>query len=681
MKRAFFQSLILLLLGLFLFAGCTPESTQSPTEAAPTTENTPISEPTTAPQPTALPTALVLPDGIAQVELPDTASETAAALFAAAHPPRDNYALAESLLGISPDLFVSATSLTGPPQVNETVNFQVARFPGSNDIKMLPARLRFQTDHVNWWVDVTTTLVDDDELEAAAEYFEEQILPSNRLIFGTEAAPGIDQDNRIHFLILEGGESWGGFFGYFGSYNQYPQAIVQKSNEREMLVINISAFSPKSETFPGKLAHEYQHLIQWNRDINEDLWLNEAFSELAYYFSGASVAIVRGASNAGYFSENPFIQLTSRPERRYGEEDKSSFMHYGAEKAFAIYLFEQFGPEFMQNLVSNEEPGVISIQQELDKLPTSPRFRDVYANWLVANLLIQPNLAEGQFGYREYAPTRPVRELVNSFRGVPIEDQLPPYGGQYYEVVNEAGNPVSVSFQGSNAARVTSADPASGQYAWYSSRGDNSDFTLTRAFDLTGVASATLEYEVWFELEDFYDYGYVEVSTDAGATWDILTTANGTDQNPHDLAYGFGYTGGSIDWLPEALDLTPYAGAEILVRFQVLTDFSTNRDGMQVDNIAIPEIGFFDGAEDEGGGWDAQGFIRSTNIVPVEWVIWLIELTSPTRVTRILTDELGAAEFLIEVFPTGSPFAALIVSPTAPVTTMELDYELIFQNP
>jgi hypothetical protein len=133
-----------------------------------------------------------------------------------------------------------------------------------------------------------------------------------------------------------------------------------------------------------------------------------------------------------------------------GEFDKSVFIHYGAEKDFGVYLLEQFG-------------------------------------------------------YRDYTPVRPGLNVVNYFRGVPIEDQVAPYGVVYFQLENPGQQPVQMSFKGTTVARLTPADPPSGQYAWYSNRGDNSNFTLTRAFDLTEVDRATLKFQVWYELEQFYD--------------------------------------------------------------------------------------------------------------------------------------------------------------------------------
>jgi hypothetical protein len=118
-----------------------------------------------------------------------------------------------------------------------------------------------------------------------------------------------------------------------------------------------------------------------------------------------------------------------------------------------------------------------------------------------------------------------------------------------------------------------------------------------------------------------------------------------------------------------------------MLRFQLLTDYNTNRDGVQIDDIAIPEIGFFDGAEDDSGGWVTQGFVRSSNLVPADWIVWLVKASNPLQVERIELTPEKTADFEIADLGEKLTTAALVISPIAPTTTMELDYELVFQHP
>lgn len=659
---------------LILIAACsTPSETdtpESPTEAVQETA-TPVPA-----EPTPLPTREPIPEVLIRIPVPASAEQTAANLLAAEHPPLDRYRLAQELKGMTRAQLAPDVPLDPEYQVDDRLDFMINK-DLKGDYRPLPARLRHISDSAYWWVSVTAN-PDDEEIIAAAQNFEDEIVKINRLIFGTEWSPGIDNDRRIHILLVQE-INWGSKYGYFSNINEFPTSVEPNSNQKEMFFINLGAVRMDSKAFAGELAHEYHHLIHWNHDSNEDLWWNEAMSELAIFLAGAQPKKIRGTNNAVIFSQQPNIQLTSRPEVRLGEEDLSNFAHYAAERLFAVYLLEQFGPRLIKDIVANPAPGVKGVREELAKLPGEPSFENVYASWIVANLLNTPNLAEGQFGYQEVRPEPPLLEPVQLFNGEPIADSLPPYGTRYYEVRRDS--PVQVEFNGSTLARLTPADPASGEYAWYSNRGDDTEFTLSRAFDLSDLESATLNYKTWYQLEEFYDFAYLEVSTDGGSTWDILETAHGTDNDPNENSRGFGYTGSTVEWLSESIDLTPFAGQEIQLRFHVITDFTTNRDGIQVDDISIPELGYFDSAEDDSGGWEVKGFVRSSNLVPAEWIIWLVKATNPIEVERISLNQDQAAQFEIEGLGDTFSLAAVVVSPTAPVTTMNLDYEIMFQQP
>ena len=104
----------------------------------------------------------------------------------------------------------------------------------------------------------------------------------------------------------------------------------------------------------------------------------------------------------------------------------------------------------------------------------------------------------------------------------------------------------SIAFDGAETVGLTGGQPNSGRAMWWSNRGDDSIETLTRAFDLTGVQQATLEFSTWYELETDYDYGFVTVSTDAGKTWTTLKGQSTTDFDPQGQNFGNGLTGVSI---------------------------------------------------------------------------------------------------------------------------------------
>src|SRR5205814_1768783 len=155
---------------------------------------------------------------------------------------------------------------------------------------------------------------------------------------------------------------------------------------------------------------------------------------------------------------------------------------------------------------------------------------------------------------------------------------------------------------------------------WWSNRADGVDDTLTLPpLDLRNVRHATLRYQAWYDLEQDYDYAYVEVSTDGGKTWYTQRTDRTTTTNPNGTNFGDGYTGSSCVpastaqhcWIDQQVDLSPFAGKRILVRFEQVTDDEYNGQGIAVAHLRVPEVGF-DG-DTTPTGWQPAGGVRTGN--------------------------------------------------------------------
>lgn len=91
-----------------------------------------------------------------------------------------------------------------------------------------------------------------------------------------------------------------------------------------------------------------------------------------------------------------------------------------------------------------------------------------------------------------------------------------------------------------------------------------------------------LTFWTWYSLENDYDYGYVEITTD-GTSW---TALNGGGFN------------GSSNWSEETYDLSSYAGETVNIRFRLDTDGSVTEEGWYVDDISV-ETGSGSGGDEE----------------------------------------------------------------------------------
>ncbi len=128
--------------------------------------------------------------------------------------------------------------------------------------------------------------------------------------------------------------------------------------------------------------------------------------------------------------------------------------------------------------------------------------------------------------------------------------------------------------------------------AWWSGDSDMRDVSLVGSADLTGLEAATLSFDTSYSIEEGWDFGFVQVSTDGGATWISLNnsfTTNVTDPSVHpDIATNLpGLTGSSGGWTSMSFDLSEWAGQEIMYRFRYMTDWASTWGGWYIDNVAI----------------------------------------------------------------------------------------------
>jgi len=161
--------------------------------------------------------------------------------------------------------------------------------------------------------------------------------------------------------------------------------------------------------------------------------------------------------------------------------------------------------------------------------------------------------------------------------------------------------------------------PHSGENMWWSNNDANwADYRLGHDFDLTGAVAPVFTFWTDYTIEEYWDYAFVEVSTDNGMTWVQLPDMDGIttnyDPNLRLVDYGGlqnGITGDSGGWMQMQFDLSAYAGSTIKLRFRYATDAAFVERGMFVDDIAIDAIGFSDDAESGPGDWvsDAQAFV------------------------------------------------------------------------
>lgn len=580
-------------------------------------------------------------------------------------PPNDPRIMACRLDGKCDVPEVMATS-AAPRAIGEKDNFWVSNLDTIENTEVT-ATLQYSTPHVYFWVQDGVDF-DEAEMKALVDDFENNIYPTNREFFGSEWSPGIDGDEHIYILYARGLGS--NIAGYFSSSDSVHPLVQEFSNGHEMFLFNADNTELGNNFTYGVLAHEFQHMIHWKQDGNETSWLNEGSSELAAFLNGYDP----GGFDFSYIAD-PDLQLNDWPN-----DQNATTPHYGAGFLFMNYFLDRFGEDATKLLVKDPANGLDSVEDVLREISaTDPSTGapisadDFFMDWAVTNFVLDKTVGDGRYVYNNYpgAHRASATESIFSCPQSPITRDVHQYGVDYIGI--ECEGDYTISFTGSTVTGLLPADPYSGQYAFWSNKGDESDMTLTREFDFSNVSGPVeLSFRTWYDIETDWDYVYVEVSEN-GETWDILTTPSGTGTDPSGNSYGWGYTGTTNGWIEEKIDLSDYAGKKVLVRFEYLTDAAVNGEGLLLDDVKVDAAGYSSDFEADEGGWQAEGFVRVQNVLPQTFGLALIK-TSDSSVTMIQLSEDQTAEIPISL--KAGEKAYLVVSGTTRFTRETGTYQI-----
>ena len=591
------------------------------------------------------------------------------------------------------DLFQLAKELVLPPGSHEIsrvvnphpVSYQAGRKDDfwlvdldAPELYQATFELRLVTPHAYWYFEEGLN-VRQERLERAAAEFEDVIYPRVSAYFGQEWTPGVDNDP--HLNIIHG--NLRGAAGYFSSTDEYPARINPRSNQREMIYLNSRILPLGSAVYQEVLAHELQHAIHWNHDASEDTWVNEGLAELAVTAAGYNAGSMRR------FMRRPTISLVHWPL-----DFAHITAHYGGASLFMHYLAEHYGgtagsagnggPGDLRPLVTEAADNIAGIDAYLAGAGYAATFHDLFRDWIVANFLDEDR---GLYGYADLQVLVQESRLVNKLGE--LNREVSQYGTDYIELDPKLlEQPLRIRFEGIAENRLLPTDitgitgtPGSGESGvgetgcWWGNAGDSIAASLTRPVDLRGLTEATLTYQVWYSIEKDWDYGYLQVSEDGGYHWDILETPHTSEDNPIGVAFGPGYTGESRGWLVERIDLSRYAGQEIMVRFQHVTDDALNDIGLCLRDLAVPAAGITPG----DGGWQPNGFILTDNRVRQNYIVQVIQKGAENRVTAVpltaTTPGVLAGEVVIHPYP-GLKRTVVAIAPTAPGTRHKAPYTL-----
>ncbi len=252
-----------------------------------------------------------------------------------------------------------------------------------------------------------------DRAEVYREEFDNNIYPRVTDLAGDPDGTlgDVDDDPRIYILIVEHRQSY---------YMQTNEAAGEYSNMCEMVYICYRTTNPVNT-----ITHEFHHLVWFNYEFDEVHFILEGAAEYATYCSGYLPAN-NWTTRVQYFLDDiddAFI---------YFEVEAQD---YGACYLFAFYLVEQYGVEFLRNLVQHEDDGARGLETALEAAGHHISFNELYMDWMTALTVDQPDFAEDRYYYRDMDAT--IQDYT-TIEALPYQDENVPlycYGSKVYQLI------------------------------------------------------------------------------------------------------------------------------------------------------------------------------------------------------------------------------------------------------
>jgi len=367
------------------------------------------------------------------------------------------------------------------------------------------------------------------------------------------------------------------------------------------------------------LAHEFQHNIHRDYVVDPETFMNEACSLFAEPLCGYELDL----GQVEWFLGTPDNSLTV-----WGDQgDINILADYGAAFLFALYLTDHYGIDFMGRYVQNGGNGIEGVEA---LLPPGVTFEDVFHDWRIANLV---QAEHGKYGYE----LDELRDLYNPGAYLNFDDLEPLHinevGGNQVpwtnagEAFGETWTVGTSSVPEGYATGVYDLGPFSTDYIkftdlsklnffffdgddiatygwtydeywgeWWSGAENLADALLiTNPY--TVQADDILSVPSWYDIEDYWDYGFVQFSVDGGETWTSMSnewTTMDYDPDAHEdiVAQLPGITGNTeLEYRDLQFDLDDFItpGTEVIFGFRYMTDWATLHPGWYIVGASVGE--------------------------------------------------------------------------------------------
>ncbi len=401
----------------------------------------------------------------------------------------------------------------------------------------------------------------------------------------------------------------------------------------------------RPHVYESTVAHEFQHNVHSDWQPDGELWMNEGCSMLSEYLSGYEYPY----SYLPYFLATPDNSLIE-----WGDQgDDNILADYAQVLLWTTYIMDHYGTQVLTDYVQDGIPGIDGINAALLKNLYSETMDDIFHDWRIANLIHSDCPGEGRYNYitidlGEFYegdfidPIPKINEIHGSripwtygsdLGGTKIYDwyetdivNVGTYGTDYI-LLDNVKKLNMIFFDGDAEATFPHWVKVDGM--WYSGKGDLMDSLITTDV-FVDPGDPTLYLTTYWDIEDYWDYGFIQVFNETSGLWESLAnefTNDTFDPSAHDdiIANMPGLTSWSVFYdetdpydgvIPMMFDLSDYADQTVQIGFRYMTDWAFTYEGWYILGASV-------------GSQDIMDTLELVDWIPdVEWMVTVIEKTT-----------------------------------------------------
>lgn len=512
--------------------------------------------------------------------------------------------------------------------LGQTLTVDVVNLAQEQAVRV-PVQLAAIYDLIYVWV-APDAAYTNDELNRFVQRVAEEVVAPVDALWGPDT-----EAFQIHIVLTE--RTGDGLDAYY-QYQPFDELAAPR------IVVNSARFPALDNPLLwSRLAHEYQHLLRHVDTGSVPAWLDEGYST----FTEQSLGLSSVDYLANAYRAEPSTSLMS-----WG----GTLADYGASLLLVSYVDQRFGRAALRDLARERGHGYRALKNTLG-LPNQIDVETLIADFVLAQLV------------QSAARATLIRQLPYNARGT-----LPQTGTDLYRFAAPMSGTLRLDFNQPAEAPLLADTPCGQRRFMYALPLDNSQATLETTLDLRDIDDPTLFFDLWYELEQHWDYAYITASVD-GQTWTYLNTSAMSGEDRWRRARALGYTGSSGGWMAQALDLSGFAGQHVTLRFEVVHDESKTSWGVALDDVRLGGAGEVETFDAEPTHWRSEGWAWVDGCLPQRtWVQVVQRAAGQEHVVRMLTDRPFTREIPLPMGAQGEVFVA--ITPVTPYTLYPLRYTL-----